>query len=156
MITLRPVTSNNVWEIYDLKADESLVDSNPMSLVEAYFYYQDTGVHPMIYGIYHEDVPVGFIMANYSINDENFKNDGQPCYYLWRLMIDEKYQKKGYGKAAMDRFIEEIKTFPRGKANAIFTSTVPISTVTPKFYASLGFVETGEMSGDETVVRLAL
>ena len=110
----------------------------------------------MIYGIYHEDVSVGFIMANYSINDENFKNDGQPCYYLWRLMIDEKHQKKGNGKVAMERFVEEIKTFPLGKANAIFTSTVPVSMVTPKFYASLGLVETGEMSGEETVVRLAL
>ena len=37
-------------------------------------------------------------------------------YNLWRLMIDEKYQNKGYGKEAVKLALEFIKSFPCGKA----------------------------------------
>jgi len=156
MITLRSVTSKNVWEIYELEADENLVASNPMSFTEAYFYYLETGNNPITLGIYHKEAPVGFMMIAYNPDFDIFDNKGAPYYYLWRLMIDEAYQSKGYGRKAMELLIDEIKSFKWGTANAIYTSLVPASDVTPKFYGSFGFEKTGEMDDDEIVVRLAL
>ena len=38
-------------------------------------------------------------------------------------MIDENHQNKGYGREAMKLIIEEVRTFPKGEANAFYTST---------------------------------
>ena len=37
-------------------------------------------------------------------------------YYIWRFMIDKKYQGQGFGKEALRLTLEYIKTFPAGKA----------------------------------------
>jgi len=156
MISLRAVTSKNLWEIYELKADEKLVGTNPQSLAEAYAYTLAHGHDRLIaYGIYHEETAVGFMMANYDPKYDFMDNEGEPYFYLWRLMIDDNYQNKGYGRAAMNLLIEELKSGVHGNANALYTGVVPESTVTPKFYGSFGFVKTGEMDDDEIVARLA-
>jgi diamine N-acetyltransferase len=33
-------------------------------------------------------------------------------YYFWRLMIDKNHQGKGYGKQAVAKILEEVKTEP--------------------------------------------
>jgi len=44
-----------------------------------------------------------------------------PCYYIWRILIDKNHQGKGYGKQAIAKIIEEIKTMPHGKADRVYT-----------------------------------
>ena len=158
MITLQPITSKNLWSIYGLKADENLVAPNRQSLAEAYAYYSEHGKSPIVYGIYHNSTPVGFMMAVYNPPEgfATIDNNGQPYYYLWRLMIDEEHQNKGYGRAAMNLIIAETKAFSHGEANAFYTSLVPESTITPSFYGSFGFVKTGEIDDEEEVMRLEL
>ncbi|WP_217587722.1 GNAT family N-acetyltransferase [Lentibacillus saliphilus] len=43
--------------------------------------------------MYNDKTPVGFIL--FIIDKE------EPCYEICRMMIDEQYQKKGYGKKAL-------------------------------------------------------
>ena len=54
--------------------------------------------------IYDGDIPVGFVMIQ-DIPDYNI-------YTVWRLMIGEKYQGKGYGRSAMEQVIEKYKKRP--------------------------------------------
>ena len=71
-------------------------------------------------------------------------------------MIDKRYQGRGYGKEALRQAIEFIRTFSCGKAEYCRISCEPENEVAKKLYASLGFEESGEMCGDETVALLKL
>jgi len=154
MITLQKITSKNCFEICNLKADKRFVATNEISLIEAYAYYVENGVGPVAFGIYHNETPVGFMMAEYCHDLDD--NDGKPYYYLWRMMIDNNHQRKGYGKAALDLMVKVLKTFPLGKAEKLFTSYVPGDEGPEKFYEKFGFVKTGEMVGDEVGMVLVL
>jgi len=159
MINLRPINQDNVMEIVKLKADEKFVGSNAISLAEAYAYHQSKGEMPIVFGIYNDDAPVGFVMIDYYDEaSELAKNDneGEPFYYNWRLMIDEKYQNRGFGRPAMNLIIQELKKSPKGRANAFFTGVMLDNEVAHNFYKSFGFVETGEVEGNELFLRMPL
>ena len=155
MITLQKITSKNIEYIQGLKADEKFVATNTDSLAEAYAYYVEFGFGPLAYGIYHNDEPVGFIMVDYQKDDEKI-NDKKPYYFLWRMMLDEKQQNKGYGRAALELMMQEVRTFPLGEADKIFTSVEPSNTVATKFYESFGFVKNGQINYGEEVMELVL
>ena len=157
MITLRPVTMDNVGQIMKLKADESLVASNAYSLAQAYVFTTECSEELLLTrGIYFDEKLIGFLMVYLELGPEwTYDNNGEPYFYLWRLMIDENHQDKGYGRKAMDILIDELKSGAHGNANTLYTSTAPASTVTPKFYRSFGMVPTGEMDEGETVLRMS-
>ena len=157
MITLRPVTMDNIGAIMKLKADEKLVGPNAYSLAQAYVFTTECSPELLLTrGIYFDEEVIGFLMAYLELGPEwTYDNNGEPYFYLWRLMIDENHQNKGYGRKAMDILIDELKSGVHGNANTLYTSTAPASTVTPKFYRSFGMVPTGEMDGDETVLRMS-
>ena len=62
-------------------------------------------------------------------------------YYIWRFMIDKKYQGQGFGKEALRLTLEYIKTFPAGKAEACWLSYEPENVVARKLYSQAGFEE---------------
>lgn len=100
---------------------------------------------------------MGFAMVDYigdpavANADDDIDNNGKPYYYLWRLMIDDAHQNKGYGRKAMELIINEVKVLPRGGADAFYTSVVmeEVNPVGANFYLSLGFVKTGEVLDPE-------
>ena len=47
----------------------------------------------------------------------------QEAYFLWRFMIDQQYQGRGYGRRALELFFAHVKTRPG--ATAVYTSCVP-------------------------------
>ena len=52
--------------------------------------------------------------------------------------------------------LDFVKTFPCGKAEYCSLSYEPENEVAAKLYHSFGFVENGEMDGDEIVAVLKL
>jgi diamine N-acetyltransferase len=157
MIELREITEDNFSECIKLEVHEEqkkFVASNVGSLAEAYLALRDGGT-PMPYAIYNNDKMVGFVMFIYGAKDEDDKDD-EDAYYIWRFMIDKRYQGKGYGKAAMVKVLDLIKTFPHGKANLISLSYEPENTAAKALYGSLGFKETGEKNDDELVSELII
>ena len=75
---------------------KSILSSNLYSIAEAQFGYDEQGhwdFYP--YGIYEGDLPVGFLM--YCFNFSHPENQA----FIARLMVDEKYQAKGYGRFGM-------------------------------------------------------
>ena len=89
---------------------------------------------------------VGFTMYGYSEVDS--------CYEVCRLMIDYKYQKKGYGKLALLKVIEEMKKIEN--CNEIYLSFDPKNVDAQRLYEKIGFVDTGKTSNDEKVYVLKL
>jgi len=156
MIELRKITENNFEECIKLEPKEEqkrYVASNISSLAEAYVALTNNECIPMPYAIYDKDIMVGFIMLSYNEADEN--DDGN-VYWVCRLMIDKGHQGKGYGKKAMAKALELIRTSPYGKATVVSLSYEPENVIARTLYASLGFVETGKIEAGELVTKLAL
>ena len=151
---LRKITFDNLYNIASLSVAEdqkSFVASNCESLMEAYVAVSNDEV-ALPFGIFDGDTPVGFIMFGYGAadyDDEPEVADGNYC--IWRLMIDQKYQNKGYGREAMKLALAYLETEPCGKASACWLSYEPENTKAKALYKSFGFVENGEMSGNEIV-----
>lgn len=143
-VTLREITKKTYREILKLKVSENqnqFVASNAISLAQAHF-------HPEAWyrGIYAGDTPVGFAMLEV--------NTKKPEYYLWRFMIDEKHQGKGYGYKAMQLLTEHVRTLPDAKE--FFLSYVPAEGSPRDFYQKLGFEDTGEVEDGENIMKLEL
>lgn len=104
--------------------------------------------------------PVGFLTPGFNegVFDEQYGEEIPDVLYdnysIWRLMIDENHQKKGYGKEAVRLALEFIRTFPCGKAECCVLSYEIENTVAQRLYASCGFVENGDTEGDEIVAVL--
>lgn len=156
MIELRKITENNFDECIKLEPKEEqkrYVASNICSLAEAYVALTNNECIPMPYAIYYKDIMVGFIMLSYNeFNEKEVRN----VYWVCRLMIDKKYQGKGYSKKAMIKSFEFIRTFPYGNTSAVYLSYEPENTVAKSLYASVGFVETGEIEDGELVAKFDL
>ena len=60
--------------------------------------------------IHDEDTPVGFVM----IADEVGRTEYTP-HYLWKLLIDERYQRKGIGTATLDLIVEYFRGRPASR-----------------------------------------
>ena len=161
---LEKITWDNVDRIINLhvnKEQRNFVAANKTSLVHAYLAMTENKKQVFPFGIYKGRKPVGFIMIGYDIGED----DGQEpsaewflrnTYFIWRFMIDRKYQGQGYGRQAMQLALDFIRTFPAGPAELCWISYEPENETAKKLYASFGFEETGEMCGDEIVAVLKL
>ena len=164
MIHLEKVDYKNVWDVIDLKVtrpQKSFVADNTISLVQAYAVQgSDTSAFP--FAVYNDKKPVGFLMIGFNEAATYDAYDVEPAkvlknnYSLWRLMIDKRYQGRGYGREAIKLALDFIRTWPCGKAEYCSLSYEPENEVAARLYHSLGFEENGEMDGDEIVAVLKL
>ncbi len=142
--TLREISEETLRPILRLKVSpeqEKYVASNAVSIAQAYF-QRDTA---WFRGIYADETPVGFLMLD--------DKPTEASYFLWRFMIDARYQKFGFGKRAVALLIEHVKTRPN--ATSLGVSCVPDDEGSPcAFYEKLGFVYTGEKDEDELILKL--
>lgn len=160
MLRLERVNGKNVWDILKLKVrddQKSFVSSNDRSIIEAYIAIAGNG-YAFPFGIFDGDVPVGFLMVGYDTDDdwEDAPAIAKGNYNLWRLMIDKRYQHKGYGKRAVQLALDFIRTYPCGEAEYCWLSYEPDNAVAQRLYSSFGFAETGEMDGEERIAALRL
>ena len=166
MIHLEPIDAKNVWDVLDLKLrkeQKSFVASNEISIVQAYT-AQGTGCSAFPFAICRDKdrKPVGFLMvgfneaALYALDDEVPPTALKGNYSIWRLMIDKRYQNRGYGREAIRLALDFIRTWPCGRAEFCEISFEPENKVAGALYRSCGFVENGEMDGDELVAVLKL
>ena len=159
MVTLRKITGENLWEIVALKVGEGqrhFVADNTRSLLEAYVAITNGGT-ALPFGIYAGDTPVGFLMISYGCGDwPDAPAIAHDNYSLWRFMIDEHYQRQGYGRAALAEALRFIRTLPCGPAAHCWLSYEPENNVARKLYASFGFTETGDWDDNEVIAALPL
>ena len=160
MISLKKISSRNVWDILKLRVSEeqkSFVAGNEISMIEAYTTITANGF-AFPFGIYENETPVGFLMIGYDVDDdwEDPPQIAKGNYNLWRLMIDQACQNKGYGKEALSLALDFIRTFPCGEAEYCWLSYEPENKAARELYRSFGFTETGEKDGNELIAVLKL
>ena len=160
MLGLKMINRKNVADILNLEVfdnQKSFVATNNSSIIEAYIAITENN-HVFTFGIYNDDIPVGFLMIGFDVNsdDEGAPKITKGNYNIWRLMIDKKFQGKGFGKKAMDLALKFINTFPCGIAKYCWLSYESDNNVERQLYKSVGFVETEEKDGEEIVAILKL
>lgn len=126
MLKLKKINRKNVADILNLEVfdnQKSFVATNNSSIIEAYIAITENN-HVFTFGIYNDDAPVGFLMIGFDVNsdDEGAPKITKGNYNIWRIMIDKKFQGKGFGKKAMELALEFINTFPCGTAKNCWLS----------------------------------
>ncbi|WBW96495.1 GNAT family N-acetyltransferase [Oceanirhabdus sp. W0125-5] len=143
-LIFKEVTKENWEECIDLKVSkgqEDFVAPNSYSLLEANY---EEELYPLC--IYDGQTMVGFLMYG---KDEETDN-----LWMCRLMIDDKYQKRGYGKAAVVKLLDVVRE-KYGNIE-LYTSFEPENIVADKLYRSVGFKKTGEIMWEELVAKIDL
>jgi diamine N-acetyltransferase len=79
---------------------EGFVAPNAVSIAQAYF----DRVVAWFRAIYADDTPVGFAM----LHDE----PAERKYFLWRFMVDHRFQGHGYGAEALSQVIAYVRQRP--------------------------------------------
>jgi diamine N-acetyltransferase len=150
VVRLVEITADNLPAVASLRvsaAQEEYIDSVAESLEEA---TASPEADPWYRAVYVGDTPVGFVMLGIA---DPPKDERYPFrYFLWRLLIDERFQSRGYGRETLDAVVAELRRRPR--ADVLVTSVVPGDGSAIAFYERYGFVRTGEMFDDEIVLRL--
>ena len=98
-VSLREITDQNREAVVALRiaaSQEGYVSSVADSLEEA----RDTPEgNPWYRAIYADDQPVGFVMLSWNVTPAPPRIIGP--WFLWKLLIDERYQGCGYGREAV-------------------------------------------------------
>lgn len=145
-VTLEAVTIDNFEALMDMELppeQAAYLASNAYSIAQSH-YYPDWRPR----AIYADGAPAGF--ALYDV-----EGDGEPgCYAIYRLMVDHPRQNRGIGRRAMALLLAEIGACP--DARRITICYKPGNATARRFYASLGFVETGIDERDEMVAEIRL
>ena len=143
MVQLKPVTKENLDAVLSLKANESqtgFVSTTAESLAQAYVYAETA----FPFAVCDDQDVVGFIMMGYY--------EEKKYYTLWKLLIDQKCQGRGYGKAALRLGITFLRE--RFQVKEVYTGVVPGNKVAKSLYHSLGFENTGLFENGMEELRL--
>ncbi len=146
-VRLENVTARNWRAVVRLKLapeQKDLVAGNLYSIAQSKF---DPNAHPR--AVYAGTELVGFLMYNV------WETKERTCEAsIYRFMIDRKHQRKGYGRAALARALDEIRGVPG--ITKVSIGYLPQNTVAKPFYASFGFVEVGTDEDGEINAELKL
>jgi len=145
-IELIPLNDANKEECFRMKVSEAQADNIAMNASS----FEAAKEHPDVarpFVIYADGVAVGFTMFAFDLAC----GDPNDRYWLWRFMIDEKYQGRGYGKEALNNIVTYFKD--NGATN-IRLSTKESNVNAIRLYRSVGFEATGEVIDGETVFEL--
>ncbi|MDF2924755.1 MAG: GCN5-related N-acetyltransferase [Paenibacillaceae bacterium] len=142
-VSLRQVTRDNLRECIQLKPSaeqQGFVAPNVISLAQSKV---EKDWYPLC--IYAGDTMVGFAMYGIDADDRKM--------WISRLMIDENYQGRGYGQAALKRLIDLIE---QHGFTEVFLSIEPENITARRLYEKVGFVSTEQVIGGEAVFRRSI
>ena len=150
MVTLRPIDDANREQVLALAVaphQERFVSDVPDSLQEA---ADEPDGRARPFALCDGDLVVGFVMLSHDVGDETayFPN------YLWKLLVDERYQGRGYGRAALDL----VTAWFRERGGPSMLTSAGQGEGSPiGFYERYGFKRTGDIVFDDEVkLRLEL
>jgi diamine N-acetyltransferase len=150
-ISLRPIDHLNYRDAIALSVapdQDKFVASNRQSLADAYVWRD--AAEP--FAVYADEEMVGFAML-FPLAEEV---PGYPVpadapirgYVLVRLMVDARFQGRGYGRDALAAIVELVR---ERAVDTIRLSVVSENEQALEFYRRNGFAETGEIQGGEIV-----
>ena len=146
-VTLRPIDEGNFLDSFRLElapGQKQYVSGPIRSLAQAYVYREQC----QPFGIYAGERMVGYVMVIYDYDI--------PEYDIWHMMIDRAHQGRGYGKKALERCLEYIRTKPFGDSNRVALTCHEGNSAALGLYTGLGFLPTGQRDDEEIELALEL
>lgn len=143
MIRLEDIDAGN-WRIplSVSKDQEQYVASTTTILARAYAYREQRS---RAFVIYNNETPVGMVLYH----DE----DSLDAYIFSEILIDERFQGKGYGTAATKLVLDRMKE--DGRYHKVVLCYIEGNDAAKKLYEQFGFVET-DRDEDEIIMELDL
>lgn len=140
-VKIQELSTENWYECCQLEiSDEQqgFIESNAISIAQSKF---DPALRP--FAIYLDEKVVGFLMYN-SVPEE------LDAYWVYRIMVDKRYQGEGIGRTATDLMMKEmIETYD---IDRIAVGYHPDNRGAHHLYKSLGFIDQGDRFGREMAV----
>ena len=139
VVTLREITDENRREILAVRvaqAQQRFVGAVAGALVDA---EEIPEGKPWYRAIYADDQPVGFVMLSWNVTPEPPRIIGP--WFLWKLLIDERHQRRGYGGETVRLVADIVRA---NGAAELLTSCVVGDGGPEPFYRRIGFSPTGE------------
>lgn len=102
MIRLELVNKDNFDQVLDLEVapkDQRRVASVEYSLAQAWLYRDSEVLFP--YAVKSGQLTVGFFLLSYQPMENS--------YYIWRLLIDQKYQNQRFGKEVIRQVLQRAR-----------------------------------------------
>lgn len=152
-VTLHDITQENWWEALRLtvRPDQQRFISNYTPIVAlalAKAYVRLGGATWTPYAINAGTTMVGFVELAYEPNTPD-------QYWIFHFFIDQQYQGRGYGKVALQHFIERVKhDHPLSRRLQLVVH--PENYSAQHLYKSAGFRPTGAERWGEPIYQLAL
>lgn len=143
MVEVKELNRENWYECCEIKVakeQEDLLIPNVVSIAHSKYEPSLKTV-----AIYFQGSVVGFAMYN-TVKEE------LDSYWIWRIMVDERYQGRGIGEAATRLIIEEMKGLENCERIAV--AYVAHNNGAAKLYEKLGFTHRGDRFGKEVAVIL--
>lgn len=136
-LSFREITEENYRDVLKIRQtkeqeEKKYVANVVYSLADAWLYRNDGMTHP--YAIYRQETLVGFILIEEDTEDNQ--------YFIWRMIIDEKYQHQGIGSAVVDLAIEKTRAHPQ--LEKVVADYVEGHDIMKKILIKKGFVQTNE------------
>ena len=103
--------------------------------------------NPWYRAVYAGGEPVGFVMLSWNVTPDPPRIIGP--WFLWKLLIDRRHQRQGYGREAV-RLVADI-----ARANGaveLLTSCVDGEGGPEPFYERLGFRRTGALDENGEII----
>lgn len=97
--------------------------------------------------VYVDDVPVGFVMLSWNVVPQPPRIIGP--WFLWKLLVDERHQNRGYGREVVKLVAQIVR---ENGATELLTSCVQAADGPEVFYSRLGFTPTGQFDADDEVI----
>jgi diamine N-acetyltransferase len=151
-VTLGEITDRNREAVLALRVapgQERFVGSVRNALAQAARYPH---ANPWYRAVCAGGEPAGFVMVSWDVEPQPPEIIGP--WSLWKLLIDQRHQGRGYGAEA----VWHVAGLVRAEgATELLTSHVPQDGGPAAFYERLGFVPTGQLDmNGEVIVRLVL
>ena len=124
------------------ESQKHYVANSSVMLARAYAYREQRS---RAFVIYDDETPVGMGLY-YDLPDLD-------CYDLSQIFIDERYQGRGYGRAATKLILDAMKQ--DGRYNKVDLCYIEGNDAAKKLYESFGFVEI-DRDEDEIIMEMNL
>jgi diamine N-acetyltransferase len=107
---------------------------------------------PWCRAVFDGELAVGFVMLSWNVPPNPPEIIGP--WYLWKLIVDHRYQGRGYGRAIIEKAAELVRA---EGAETLLTSYALGPDNPGPFYQHVGFRPTGDVNIDgEIIVALKL
>ena len=142
MIRLEPVGPGNWREPLEVFEEQKRFVSAPdRILARAYAYWEHRSQARLILD---GDTPVGMLLW--------YDDPEAERYVFSQLLIDKRYQRRGFGMKAARLALDEMRA--DGRYSKVCLCYIEGDEPARKLYEKLGFVPTGEVDEDEIIMAL--